>query len=368
MKKWITYIALIPLVFLAVTPPMVFKLDCRVDSTFWLWATLASGFLAFLFLYQKVSVWLKLLVVWCFILCFLSKAPFMSFTMYWSLIVCAYYYALCMNVEDWTPFKKAIQAVFFLIALMVIMQLIGKDTLLNFKEKSPDLFNRNLTPVFGLIGNHMIASSFTSILAPFLIFTPLNWIVLIILSFISWSSGAVLSIGVGLAVYSWAIFKRFRILILILAILTPIIFAWNTGKIKIFCGIASRRLVYIKTAELCAKNPIGYGIGTYKIIFPVKCGSLIRGQQPGKAWNNTHNDWLQILFEIGIPGMIFFVGWLSSIFMNVLKNKNYIKLAGLSIIATNMIFHFPVRMCQSAFIMLAFLAYCSQKEGEHGRS
>lgn len=273
----------------------------------------------------------------------------MSFTMFWSVIVCAYYYLLCTKIEDWTPVKKTIQAIFFFVCLLIIVQLFGKDTLLNFNQKTPQ--------IIGTIGNKMILSSFVCILAPFLLFNPLNWVVLAIISFITWSSGAVLSIGAGVGTYAWAKFKKYRPLIIILAILAPVVFAWKTGDIDTFKGQAGRRLVWIKTAELSLKHPQGYGIGTYKMLFPVMCGQKISAQQPGREWNTAHNDWLQILFEIGFPGIILFLGWLISI---VRKVNDPITLAGLAIIATNMMIHFPNRQVQCAFIMLAFLAYCSQ--------
>lgn len=347
------YLALIPMFLLAITPPLDFALDCRINSTFWLWATFASGFFAFLFLYQKVSVWLKLFVIWCFASSFISKAPFMSFTMFWSLIVCAYYYALCKQIEDFTLVKKAIQAVFFFVTLLVIMQLAGFDTLLNFNQKSP--------VILGTIGNRMIASSFFCILAPFLIFTPLNWIVLGILAVVSWSSGAILSIGAGLAVYSWQ-FRKLRLAIILFAILAPIIFAWKTGDIYTLKSKAGRLPVYIDTLKLSLKHPQGYGIGAYKILYPVIGSKDIRAQQPGRVWNTTHNDWLQILFEVGFPGFILFLGWLGNILLNVIKSRDYIKLAGLAIIAVNMGIHFPGRMIQSAFIILMFLGYCSRED------
>lgn len=345
---------------------MSFQLDCKINSTFWLWATFISGFLAFLFLYQKVSVWLKLLVVWCFASCFISRAPYMSFTMFWSVIICAYYYALCKRIEDWTPVKKVIQAIFFFGCTLIIMQLLGTDTLLNFRAEAPDIIHGGTPTILGTIGNKMIASSFFCILAPFLIYTPLNWIILILVSYISWSSGAVFSIGAGLAIYSWAKFKHLRVFLVVLAILAPIIFSYQTGKIDIFfkCN-ASRLPAWKDTIRLTLKNPLGYGIGTYKILFPVLCSDKVKKASPGQIWNTTHNDWLQIPFEIGYVGYAFFIGWIISIVQNVLKDKDYLKLAGLTIVAVNMLVHFPGRMAQCAFIILMFLAYCSQRR-EYG--
>jgi O-antigen ligase len=275
--------------------------------------------------------------------------------MFWSVITCAWYFVLCKQIKDWTPVKKAIQAIFFFIVLLIIMQLLGKDTLLNFGLKTPT--------ILGTIGNRMILSSFACILAPFLIFSPLNWVALILVSFISWSSGAVLSIGAGLSVYVWAKFKQLRLLIVVLAILAPILFAYKTGDFRVF-GVSGRGPVWVKTLELSIQHPQGYGIGTYKLLFPVLCGNEIRRQQPGKAWTTAHNDWVQILFETGFVGFILLLGWLVSIVRNVLKHKDIIALSGLAIVGTNMIVHFPGRMVQSAFILLIFLAYCERQDGK----
>lgn len=350
MKKLIPLIALLPLTILALTPPWEFHLDCTVNSMLWLWAVLISGFLAFLFIYTKVSVWLKLLVVWCFISCFLSRAPYMSFTMFWSVIACAYYYALCRHITDWSLVHKAIQSIFFLVALLIIMQLFGKDTLLNFNTKTP--------AILGLIGNKMILSTFVCVLAPFLIINPLNWVALSLIAVISTSSGAVLALGMGGATLMWFKVKRARwtIVGLIIGILA---YTMITGDFKTFAGKAGRRPVWVKTAKLTLDRPLGYGIGTYKVLFPVLCGKAIRDQQPGKEWNTAHNDFLQIPFEVGIPGFILLAGWIISI---VRKVKNPLQLAGMMILAGVMAVHFPMRMVQSTLIMLMFIAYLERKQ------
>lgn len=362
LKKLIPILALIPLVILALTPPMFFELDCKINSTFWLWMTFFSGFFAFLFLYQKVSVWLKLFVIWCLVSSFLSRAPFMSLTMSWSMIFCAWYYVLCKQITDWKPIFKATQSIFFLIILLVIMQLFGKDVLLNFGQKAPDVMHGSTPAVFGFIGNRMISSSLMCILAPFLILNPLNWIPLIIISFISWSSSAILAMGVGLFVIAWAKVKKMRILIFIIAILTPILFMWGTGDFKVF-GVSGRGPVYLKTIELSVKNPIGFGIGTNKILFPILCGKEIRDQQPGREWSTTHNCFLELLFETGFIGFFLFMGWVVSIVLNVLKQQNYTKLAGLVIIGVIMTFSFPTRIVHCPLIILAFVAYCERRNG-----
>jgi len=352
MKKIIPIIAIIPMIFLALTPPTSIVLDCSVNSTLWLWATFFSGFLAFLFLYQKVSVWLKLLVVWCFVSSFLSRAPFISFTAYWSIIVCAYYYALCRKIDDWSFVLKSLQALFLFLCLLVIMQGIGKDTLLNFKHATP--------AITSTIGNKMIASSFMCILAPFLIINPLNWIALFIISFITASSGAVMALSMGLGTLLWVGVKKLR-WVIVAVILGALLVAALSGDIKTFFSKAGRGPVWAKTVELCVKRPLGYGIGTYHVLFPYMCGAEIRDQAPGQEWNTSHNDFLQVLYETGFPGLVLLLGWIVSIVRNV---KNPLKLAGLAILVGTMLVHFPLRVCQCAFIMLMFVAFLERKSDE----
>lgn len=356
MKKYIAYIALIPLVLLALTPPWVIKLDCTINSLFWLWAVFASGFLALSLFYFRVSIFLKLFVLWCFLTSFLSRAPYLSFTMYWSVIACAYYYVLCLKIKDFTPVKRAVQMIFLFVVMLIIMQLFGKDTLLNFNQKDPC--------ILGTIGNRMILSSFVCSMSPFLIASPLNWIILWIISFISYSSGSALSLGAGLCVYAWIKHKYLRAFIMIVAVLVPITFALRTGDMSTFFR-AGRLPIWKETVRLSKAE--GYGVGTYKLLFPVLCkdNPAVKGGGYweyentagwGLAWRRAHNCWIQLLFETGYVGLFLFAGFVLSILVRL---KDPLKLAGLVIIGTNMMIHFPTRMAQSVLIILMFLAYCT---------
>ena len=270
----------------------------------------------------------------------------MSFTLYWSVIACSYYYALCKKITDWSMVKKAIQAIFFLIITLLVMQLFGKDTLMNFGLKTP--------VILGTLGNKMMFSSFACVLAPFLILNPLNWLPLGLIAIISTSSGAVLALSLGAGVYVWKVFRNGKWMCLGLLALA-LVFALATGDIATFKGKAGRRQVWEETIKLTLKRPIGYGIAVYKILFPHLCSKEIRDQQPGREWARAHNDFLQIPFEVGIPGLILLIGWIVSI---IRKVKNPLKLAGLAILVGTMSCQFPTRMGQSVLIILAYLAYC----------
>lgn len=339
------------MVILALTPPWDFNVTMTlIHPLLWLWLIFISGFLCFAFMHQQVSAWLKLLVIWAFVSCFLSSAPFISFTLYFSMIACAYFYALCKRIENWDLVFKSMQAIFFVVCTLLILQGIGKDSLLNFNMSTPG--------VVGTIGNRMTSSSFVCSLAPFLIFNPINWIPLTLVAWISYSSGAILALGMGTLVIIWCTTKRARVWLISAIIAIPIFFALYTGDIDTFKGKAGRRQVWAKTVELTIKRPLGYGIGTYKTLFPVMCGKEIISQQPsGQRWTTAHNDFLQIAFELGWPGCLLILGWIVSI---VLKIKDPVKLAGLMILAGTMSVHFPLRTIQAPLLILAFLAFCER--------
>ena len=206
----------------------------------------------------------------------------------------------------------------------------------------------------------MILASFVCILAPFLIIKPINWVPLALITIITASSGAVLALGMGFGTWIWVTKKSARWGIVAI-ILVMILYGVVSGDIKTFFSKAGRGPVWAKTVELIAERPLGYGVGAYRVIFPYKCGAEIRDQCPGQEWNTAHNDFLQIPFEIGIPGLILLLGWIVSIVRNV---KNPLKLAGLAILVGTMLVHFPFRVCQCAFIMLMFVAFLERKSDE----
>ena len=368
MKRLLPYIATIPLVLMALTPPWNLKLDCTINGLWYLWATFIAGFLSFFYLYTKTSNWLKLLIIWGFISCFISKAPYMSFVMFWSVIACVYYYLLCRSLTDWSVVNKAIQSIFFVVSLLIILQSFGLDTLCNFNQKTPI--------TLGTIGNKMMLSSFVCILGAFLIKKPLYWLPLGLIAVISGSAGAVLSVSCAFGVWLWFKARKLAYVAIIAVLLFSGYFAYTHNDLTVFNG-PGRLPVWKRTVEKIIEHPQGYGIGTYKILFPLMSQDLpsTRGandegwkyentQGKGLAWRRAHNSWLQFPFELGIPGFILLMGFIFSIVKNVLNDKNYTKFAGLILIGVNMLTAFPDRFAPSVLIMIAYLAYCGGTNAE----
>ena len=357
MNKFSAYFIALAIALLALLPPQFITIDCTVNSTAWLWGSLMAGFLTFMFIFTKANVWVKLIVVYSYINCFLSRAPYLSFTIYFSVIICAYLYLLCFS-SDWEPIFNAVQSLFLLSFLLIIMQAFKKDTLLNF--------GRDEAVVFGSIFNSMLLASYITCLTPFLFIKNKLYIVpVIIIALMARSSGMMLSMAAGIIFYS---FFKIRNKIAYMAVVAVIIlgtltFAYQDKQFdKFFHGAAARWPVWVKTVQFVNENPYsGWGIGTFKTIFPVISGQMIEESGEKHTWLRAHNDWVQLPFELGYVGfsmLLGLAGYLMWLFKKAKKTEPVVlAMTGLVIYGTNMLIHFPTRLTQAAIILLCYLAY-----------
>lgn len=358
----------IPLIFLAIIPPMELSIPMTINSDLWIWSILLGGLLGILFIYTRADIFLKLIVIYLFINCFRSRAPYLSFTSYIIFIAVAYYYLLCLSLKDFEFIKKIAQAVFFLNIILIINQQFGGDTLLNF--------GRDIPVCFGTIGNSMWLGSLLVCLAPFLLLSsPLNIIPLILICFISKSSGMVLSLAAGILIYGFLKYRKKIVFWVVagLVCLSTIGFAANQNVFYKFK--ASRGPIWKRTVGLSNKHPFfGWGLATYKVIVPVLSGD-VSGGYPGPweyegtkgnwlAWRQAHNCWLQMDFETGKIGDILIILFLGSIVFALLKLPKTRKLLlvffGLTMVSLDMGVHYPTRQIQSVLFLIIFLAYCQQ--------
>ena len=111
---------------------------------------------------------------------------------------------------------------------------------------------------------------------------------------------------------------------------------------------------WLATIRLANQHPfIGWGIGSYKFIFMPLSGLHTF------TWKTAHNDFLQILFETGYPGLILI---LTSISVLIYKlRKNIILIIGIGLICVDMSIHFPCRVANTVLILIAFISYCEFK-------
>lgn len=365
--RFIQALVIIPLVILALCPPVKWSIPIVANSTLWLWLVLICGFLGFLFLYAKANAILRILVVYILINAIASKAPYLSLTSYILFIPAVYYYYVCTKVKDWSNIFKVFQALFLFTVFLIVLQLLGIDHLCNLGQDK--------VVYWGFTGNQMWLSSLLVCMAPFLLIkNKLNAIPILIMLIIMKSSGGLLSLFAGIVFYSILNSrKKKRVIIIFLLLLIPLsAFIWKDSlKTQLAYG---RWPVWERTVELTMKRPaLGWGIGTYKVIIPSMTKDVAGGltnpwEYEGTKgdwirWMQAHNCWLQVLFETGFIGFILFCLFIGSIFFGIFfnYNKNIILAAsGAVMIFSNMLIHYPTRMNQTVLILICFLAYLEQ--------
>ena len=194
----ITALALIP-------PVRMTDIPIMVNSSLWIYLILClGGFLGFAFTFTSANKWLKVMAIVTFISCFFTSAPYLSFSAYVLFIAALYFFLMCKKIS-WSRdiIFNVVQSVFFLNLLLFIMQLFGKDSLLNFGLDTPVMT--------GTIGNSMMFGSFVACLTPLLVIKNKLYIIpIIIASIIIGSVGLILALSIGTATYL-VIMQRKRI-------------------------------------------------------------------------------------------------------------------------------------------------------------
>ena len=363
MKKYLPHaIGFIVALFL-LTPPWDYHITCNVNSAVWLWCVVMAGFLAFLFMYTKTPIPIKLIVVWAFVGSFFSVAPYWSFQMTLPIVATAYFYAACKSVDNFEPILQAVQCAFFVICAFFIVQALGHDTLYNFNRPQP--------LVIGTTANTMVSSTLITCMAPFLLrYQKLNIVPIILIAIITHSAGMWFALAVGLFVYIMLRVRSWRICAGVVSALILVLLALNAPQHAVRCFPAGRGPVWKKTIKLILKRPIGYGPATYQLAFPALSRDLTM-MGTTKEWTQenikgthiaaiqAHNDYLQWAFEMGWVGSLLLLWYIVYLFR---LRRDPIALAGLTMLVSIMLVHFPTRLFCTVPIFVCYLAYFERSQ------
>lgn len=356
MKNIVAYIVGLCICTLGLLPPIDFAVTAPQENFPWIF--LATAFAGFYLLFLKVNPIVKAIPIFGLVNCFFSAAPVLSFVAYFSLVACCYFYLLCTYIKNYTPIFEMLFCLLILNIVIFAMQFIGHDPLLNFKNNI----------CYGIAGQHMQSASFIVILTaaltprlrPSVFFT-------FIAGFLCHSLGAFLCASVGLISFanSRIDFRKFlKLFVFLFGLFVVMMFVY--GKFEAYFSLGNGRLgVWWSAFKLSLVHPIiGYGIGTFKVLFPV-LGKMGIYTIP---WKTAHNCWIQIFFEMGLIGLsgAFFIFWY--LITNLIKltgraifNKQAVCcIGGLLMIATNMLFHFPTRQLNCILIIIFFLSYAER--------
>ncbi|MFA5388869.1 MAG: O-antigen ligase family protein [Candidatus Omnitrophota bacterium] len=336
-----------------------FHLPVLANTELWFYLVLISGFLGFLFLFSRAHTIVKVFIIYSFINCFLSRAPYLSFTAFAVLMVAAGFYLLCLEIRNYDFIYKAIQSVFFLNVAIIVIQKLGFDKLLNFGHSIAQ------ATYWGTIGNPMVLGSFIICLVPFLAaYKKQNIFPIGLAVYISRSYGAVLSVLAGLFVY----LRGWKKLIIVAIVVCSLFMAKDKIRAHYTGG---RWPVWKRTISLTAREHpfFGYGLGTYKVIFPVLSRDVAGGvtnkwlyqgtEGDWVAWRQAHNCWLQILWELGFIGAGLLAGFIGLLLYRIRKDRILFSSAVLLLI--NMSWSFPTRMIQTVPLLILFLTVCEKR-------
>lgn len=349
MKKIIPYLVFPFLIFLTLIPPIDFFVS-RPENDAWYMIVLIMAYSAFYLLFIKTNWFVKVIAIWSLAQCFVCASPLTAFTSYFSIIICCYLYVLCTRIEDWSVIFKAFQALLFLNVLVIIMQMVGKDSLLNFGLGS------NISG-YGIIGQHMQMGSFSIVLSAILLpFSVANLIFPFIIAFFCNSSWTLLTAVIGLYLLINSQSKKSARFFLVVGIVLAMVYAFKTGKIDSNIGPDNGRwMVWVDSLKWANHHPwVGYGAGSYKLLFP----SFDLHSYAFIPYKNAHNWIIQMIFEMGYPFTIFMVALVGNLVYRLWKAKKTICFIGLVMILVDMEVHFPDRMLQTVGILICFLAYC----------
>lgn len=347
MKNIYSYIVIIPIVLLSLIPGIDFKIPMPTEGL-WFWYVLIAGFLGFYTLFINTNSFVKIIAIGSFISCFFSSAPYFSFTAYISIIASCYFFILCSKIQDWQIIFRGLQAIMLLNVFIILMQAISKDAFLNF-GRIPSL-------TYGTICQTMQAGSLSVVLTSALIsFSAGNFIFPFIVGLYVNSQWTLLCAGLGVLVYFFRDYTKFASTVFIITILIFTFLIMSNGKTGNLTD-TGRRGVWKKSIQLTNQHPIvGWGPGSYQYIFPALSGMTTT------PWKTAHNDFVQILFELGYPGLILMILIFFWLIDGLIRAKAFLPMTGVIMLLADMQVHFPLRCLQIVPIILVFLAYCDHK-------
>ncbi len=352
---------------LIVAPAFEYKIPLMINSFFWCYLVIVAAFLGIFLKNFDIHPFLKILPFYLFANCFISQAPYASFNAY-LLVIVTFYFFVAVKECDFQVILKFIESAFWLQLILAGMQIIGKDTLINFNKPTP--------VIMGTVMQYMRFASVLAVMTPFLILKS-RWysIPILIMCILSQSSTFALSLIAGLGTY--LVLKgenKIRIFLpLTLALICYAAYDWGSFRGAIIPSNGGRIISWINIFQTwfmdtskditfpMLEGPFkwtwalfGHGMDTFLPLFPIY-------KHDPSPFPQAHNSWLQFGWEIGLFGLGLIVFYMVSLTKRLIKAREFGLCSGVSCIATNMFFAFPDRMTQSALLIVYFVALCEKK-------
>lgn len=241
-------------------------------------------------------------LAWCVVSVFLSGYDKWGYLALQSVVYGVLWYYLVSHCNA-DIIMDAICVACILNIFMMVLQYFGKDPI--FKLLHPGNFP-------GVMGNINHASALTALSLPaflrkrWLIFTPL----LMVGFWIARSTGGVMAAAVGIIVLSiinkqsWFVIRREFIFI----------FIGICGVVWFFHDLPSFNRWDVWISSFSDFTFFGHGLGSWKL------ADIIIS---GKHWTTAHNEYVQAIYELGVPAVLIMAGFACGAFRKSISVVRY---------------------------------------------
>jgi len=287
---------------------------------------------------------LKLIVTGVGMSGYLMTEKHSTYTLFAIMIGLGWYLSVIKyGNQEWI--ENTMQAILVVHVGYITLQHFGIDPIFHDKGNYGFVFPT------GLMANQNEASALFAFLAP------ATFKRKFLLPLVFWglycakSSGGPLALACGLFVYL-CLQGHWKYGVAIFAVLFASLFYFDTP----LQGLKQRAGNWLVAADMCLENPWGYGVGQYKVIAAYfgMAGSY-------QTQRFLHNEYLQMVFELGFVVIPLFIGYMVEILRKVTDNR--IK-AALVIIAVNSLFNFPFHIATTAMVALTWMGLHDRRKNE----
>ena len=215
--------------------------------------------------------------------------------------------------------------------------------------------------VIGLMANPLELSALVSFCLPAFLDLKGRRVLLVVIPvggiFIAGQSLGFLSLFVGAAFYLWLRYKMYFPGIALIILITSLwvfkdlitLFFDHPGN-ELSVSVTNRLYVWKRAIMTWKQHWImGSGIGHWKVVFSKPM--LI----DGKRWVTTHNEFLQMLFELGIGAAIIFIGYAVDV-LRKMTRQAVIPLTAMVMITVYSAASFPIHIAPTAMVAVTWAA------------
>ena len=331
--------------------------------------TLGAGLVSLLFLNTKLNIFVKLLVCYSYLNIFFSVSPQVSLTAFMGVLGCVIFYWLItkLTINEYMRNYKIFPLLLLFQIFWIIMFAINKNFAL---QKLPEVTENFL----GTIGNPMMLGSYLAVLtAPLMMYKKWLVIPLLIVLVLAKSTTGFIAVLTGLVFYLSIKQPKFTAMLIIVFLTLTFLHIVYDDAFMFKNGMSNRLPIWKRGFDIYISQTIkgnrpqlltGFGYGTWKTTFP-DCSKDITKVIVGKdtiqhtAWMRSHNDYLQLLYEGGLIGLMLFMGFVGHIIHKFIRSTKTDELllitTGLVIVSVNMIGAFPTKMIQCVPIIIFLL-------------